>query len=51
MTYGGTCLALPVELLPLDVSGNILDLQLVSTSQFIFALPSTSCFCSVNLFT
>ena len=24
MTYGGTCLALPVELLPLDVSENFL---------------------------
>ena len=50
MTYGVTCLALPVELLPLDVSENF-DLQLVSISQFIFTLPSTSCFCSVNLFT
>ena len=51
MTYGGTCLALPVELLPLDVSENFFDLQLVSISQFIFTLPSTSCFCSVNFFT
>ena len=49
MTNGGTCLALPVEFLPLDVSENFFDLQLVSEFPILLEI-SLDCPCICGLY-